>query len=78
MINIFYCSVENSWKSCGSPAGNFSRDVYCPDQKLIGLIDKERSFCMEIGGNIENIMVSMALISQLHPNFGGYSLLGDV
>ena len=27
---------------------------------------------MEIGLNIENIMVSIALISQLHPNFGGY------
>ncbi len=36
------------------------------------------SECMEIGGNTENIMVSMALIDQLHPNFGGYTLLGDV
>ncbi len=33
---------------------------------------------MEIGRNIENIMVSIASIDQLHPNFGGYSLLGDV
>ena len=74
----FLESVENSWKSCGSPAGNFSRDVCRPDQKLIALIDKERSFCMEIGGNIKNVMVSMALIGQLHPYFGGYSLLGDV
>ncbi len=53
-----WISVENLWKSCGSPAGNFSRDVHRPDQKLIALIDKERSFCMEIGGNIKNVMVS--------------------
>ncbi len=71
-------SVENSWKSCGSPAGNFNRDVRRPDQKLIALIDKRRSLCMEIGRNIENFMVSIASIGQLHPNFGGYSLLGDV
>ncbi len=25
-------SVENSWQSCGSPAGNFIRDVHRPDQ----------------------------------------------
>ena len=54
------------------------RDIRRPDQKKIALIHKEWSFCMEIGGNIENIMVSMALIDQLHPNFGGYTLLGDV
>ncbi len=33
---------------------------------------------MEIDGNFENIMVSMALIDQFHPNFGGYRLLWDV
>ena len=33
---------------------------------------------MEIYGIFENIVVSMALINQLHPNFGGYRLLGDV
>ncbi len=26
-------SVENSWQLCGSPAGNFLRDVRRPDQK---------------------------------------------
>ncbi len=33
---------------------------------------------MEIARNFENILVSMALIDQFHPNFGGYGLLGDV
>ncbi len=33
---------------------------------------------MEIGGTTENIMASIALIGQLHPNFGGYSLLWAV
>ena len=33
---------------------------------------------MEIGRNIENIMVSIASIGQLHPNFGGYSLVEDI
>ncbi len=33
---------------------------------------------MKIDGKFENIMVSMALIDQFHPNFGGYRLLGDV
>ena len=26
-------SVENSWQLCGSPAGNFVRDLCRPDQK---------------------------------------------
>ncbi len=33
---------------------------------------------MEFGGNTEYIMISMALIDQLHPNLGGYTLLRDV
>ncbi len=37
---------------------------------------KEGSFCKDMGGNVANNMVSMALIDpQLHPNLGGYRLL---